>query len=114
MKRVKRRYIALLIDSSFAFTERELLDAVWAAITHLYGEYGASQTGLAPITFDEASKAAIIRTSLITLQRVRASIASITRIAGKDAAVHVTAISGTIKSLREKNVKTSQGHQKKA
>ena len=114
MKRVKRRYIALLIDSSFAFTERELLDAVWAAITHLYGEYGASQTGLAPITFDEASKVAIIRTSLITLQRVRASIASITRIAGKDAAVHVTAISGTIKSLREKNVKTSQGRQKKA
>jgi RNase P/RNase MRP subunit POP5 len=114
LKRVKRRYIALVIDSGFVFTERELLDAVWAAITRLYGEYEASQTGLVPISFDGANKAAIIRTSLVTLQRVRASIASITRIAGKDVAVHVTAISGTIKSLREKNVKTSQGHQKKA
>jgi RNase P/RNase MRP subunit POP5 len=114
LKRVKRRYIALLIDSDSVFTERELLDAVWAAVTRLYGEYGASQTGLAPISFDEANKAAIIRASLGTLQLVRASIASITRITGKDATVHVTAISGTLKSLREKNVMNPLGYQKKA
>ena len=102
MKRVKRRYMALLIDSDFAFTERELLDAVWAAVTRLYGEYGASQTGLAPLAFDEANKTAIMRVSLAALQQVRAAIASITRITGKDATIHVTAISGTIKSLREK------------
>jgi RNase P/RNase MRP subunit POP5 len=114
LKRIKRRYIGLLIDSDSVFTEREFLDAVWAAIARLYGEYGASQTGLAPISFDEANKVAILRTSLGTLQLVRAAIASITRITGKDATVHVTSISGTLKSLREKNVTNPQGHQKKA
>jgi RNase P/RNase MRP subunit POP5 len=68
----------------------------------LYGEYGASQTGLALVDFNEEEKTAIIRVSLITLQQVRAAIASITRIAGKDAAIHVVAVSGTIKSLRDK------------
>ena len=102
LKRVKRRYLALLIDSDCVFTERELLDAVWAAVTRLYGEHGASQTGLAPIAFNESNKTAIIRVSLAFLQQVRASIASITRITGKDATVHVTAISGTLKSLHEK------------
>jgi ribonuclease P/MRP protein subunit POP5 len=94
--------MALQIDSGCLFTERELVDAVWAAVTRLYGEYGASQTGLAPIAFDEANKTAIIRVSLLALQQVRASIASITRIMGKDAVVHIMAISGTLKSLHEK------------
>ena len=102
LKRIKRRYLAVQVDYEGTLSEREFLDAVWAAVTRLYGEYGASQTGLALIDFNEERKTAVIRVSLKTLQQVRASIASITRIKGKDAAIHLTAISGTIKSLREK------------
>lgn len=99
---MKRRYLAVQIDYDGVLSQREFLDAVWSAVTRLYGEYGASQTGMALIYFDEENKTAIIRVSLLMLQQVRASIASITRMKGEEAAVHVTVISGTIKSLHEK------------
>jgi RNase P/RNase MRP subunit POP5 len=102
LKRVKRRYVLLQIESEVSPTGREVLDAVWAAVTRLYGEVGASQTGLALIEYDEERKKGVVRVWLASLQTVRASIASITCLAGKDAAVHVLAISGTLKSLREK------------
>ena len=102
LKRVKRRYLAVQIDFDGALNQLDFLDAVWAAVKRLFGEFGASQTGLALIDFNEESRTSIIRVSLATLQQVRAAIASITRISGKDAAMHVIAISGTVKSLREK------------
>lgn len=100
MKRIKRRYLAVQVDIGGTLSQREFLDAVWSAVMRLYGEYGASQTGLVLLDFDEDSKTAVIRVSLTTLQQVRAALASITQIMGKEAAVHVSAVSGTIKSLR--------------
>ena len=103
MKRPKRRYLLLQVESEASPTGRELLDAVWAAVMKLYGEVGASQAGLSLIEYDEERKTAVLRVWLAAKQQVRASIAAITRLVGKDAAVHVLAISGTLKSLREKN-----------
>jgi RNase P/RNase MRP subunit POP5 len=100
LKRVKRRYLALQLDTNGAPSPKEVLDAVWGAVTQLYGEVGASLTSLALIDYDVEGKAAVLRTSLATLGIVRASLASITRVAGKEAAVHVLAVSGTIKGLR--------------
>jgi RNase P/RNase MRP subunit POP5 len=108
---VKRRYLALQIESESAMDSRELLDAIWQAITRLYGEYGASQTGLALINFNEENKTALIRVSLTMLQQVRASLVTITQIKNKQTAIHVTAISGTIKSLNE-NAKVSSARKK--
>ncbi len=79
------------------------MDSVWKAVKRLYGEFGASQTGLALIDFDGEKKTATVRASLGALQQVRAAMASITQIAGKGAAVHVSKISGTLKSLRSEN-----------
>ena len=101
MKRVKRRYLALQLETEEEASQREFLDTVWAAITTLYGEHGASQTGLALIDFNDQKKTALIRVSLSMLQQVRASLASVTQINGKEAAIHVVAISGTIKSLKK-------------
>lgn len=102
MKRVKRRYLALLMECSTPVNARELSNAIWDAITRLYGEYGASQTGLKILDFNEKKQEGIIRVSLVALQQVRASLSSITKIAGKESAVHVISISGTVKSLRTK------------
>jgi RNase P/RNase MRP subunit POP5 len=102
LKRVKRRYLALQVDSTGAPSRRELLNAVWAAVTRLFGEYGASLTGLSLIDYDEERKTGVLRTSLETLSSVRASLATITSVAGVDAAVHVMAVSGTIKALHKK------------
>ena len=78
------------------------MDAVWSAVTKLYGEYGASLTGLALIDYNEEKKTAVIRTALATVNMARTALASITSVAGKETAVHVVVVSGTIKSLYEK------------
>jgi RNase P/RNase MRP subunit POP5 len=102
LKRVKRRYLLLKVDSEVTPTDKELLNEIWVSIIKLYGEVGASQTGLSLVDYDAECKTGKLRVWLKSLQPVRASIASITRLAGKEAAVHVLAISGTLKSLREK------------
>jgi len=83
-------------------SQKDFMDAVWSAVAKLYGEYGASQTRLALIDYDVEKKTAVIRTSLATVDLVRASLASITSLAGRETSVHVLAVSGTIKALRKK------------
>ena len=102
LKKVRRRYLALKIDSEETFGSRDFIGAVWDAVSRLYGEYGASQTGLALIDYDAEKKFAIIRTVHTTVDKVRAALASITRIGDKPVAIHVLKISGTIKALHKK------------
>jgi ribonuclease P/MRP protein subunit POP5 len=99
LRRVKQRYLALQLECEALPTEREFIDAVWAAVTRLYGEVGASQTALSLIDIDMERKVAVIRVSLIALNMVRASLAAITSIAGKEASVQVISVSGTLKAL---------------
>jgi len=82
-------------------SEREFLDAVWSVVTRLFGEYGASLAGLALISYDCDLKAAVLRTNLGALDNVRAALATITSLGGRGAAVHVLAVSGTIKALQK-------------
>jgi RNase P/RNase MRP subunit POP5 len=51
------------------------------------------------IDVDLERKVAVVRVSLAALGMVRASLATVTSIAGKEAAVHVLAVSGTLKAL---------------
>ncbi len=99
MKRVKRRYLALQIEREVFPTEREFVDAVWGSVTRLYGEVGASQTGLTLIDFDAEWQIAVLRVSLAALKVVRVSVAAITSIADKEASVRVLSVSGTLKAL---------------
>ena len=99
MKRVKRRYIALKLECEVLPSEREFMDALWAAVTKLYGEFGASLTGLALINFDRERKIFVVRTSLVSLTMVRASLATVTAVAGKSASMNVLTVSGTLKAL---------------
>ncbi|MEM3378783.1 MAG: Rpp14/Pop5 family protein [Candidatus Bathyarchaeia archaeon] len=102
MKHVKRRYLALQVDSEGVPSQKELMDAIWNAVVKLYGEVGASQTSLSLIEYAVDRKVAVIRTAHATVNLVRASLASITAVAGKESAVHVLGVSGTIKALRKK------------
>jgi ribonuclease P/MRP protein subunit POP5 len=99
MKRVKRRYLALQLESDTSPSEREFMDAVWASLTKLYGEVGASLAGLVLINFDGKRRIFVVRTSLASLLMVRASLALVTVVAGKAASIHVLATSGTLKAL---------------
>jgi ribonuclease P/MRP protein subunit POP5 len=99
---VRRRYLALKIDSNETFDSKEFMDAVWSAVSKLYGEYGASHTSLSLINYDMEKGFAIIRTAHIAVNIVRTALASITRIGNKPASVHVLMVSGTIKALYDK------------
>ncbi len=99
MKRIKRRYLLLQLDVECVPEQKAFLDAVWRAVGQIYGEFGASQTRLALINYDVEGKMAVLRTSLVTVDLVRTALASIVRLDGKAAAVHVLAVSGTIKAL---------------
>ena len=99
MKRVKRRYLALQLESEALPSEREFMDAVWMSVTKLHGEVGASMTGLSLINFDAERKVYVIKCLLATLPQVRASIACVASVAGVAASVHVLAVSGTLKAL---------------
>lgn len=102
MKLVKRRYLAVEIDSHETFSSHEFMDAVWRAVSKLFGEYGASQAGISLIDYDETRKLVVIRTWHKTLEMVRTALASITQIGKKPVALHVLVVSGTIKALHGK------------
>jgi len=102
LKKVRRRYLALEIDSDGLFDSREFLDAVWSAVLKLYGEYGASHAGLSLIDYDVEKRFAVIRTMHTAVDMVRTALASMTRIGNKPAAIHVLTVSGTIKALYKK------------
>lgn len=102
MKRAKRRYLGLQIDSEGTPSRKEFMHAVWDAVVKLYGEYGASLAGLTLIDYNLERKTAVLRTSLVAVNIVRTSLASIRSLADAEAAVHVLAVSGTTKALRKK------------
>jgi RNase P/RNase MRP subunit POP5 len=96
---MKRRYLALQLECDGLPSEREFMDAVWASVTKLFGEAGASTTGLTLIDFDGGRKVAVVRTSLASLPLVKAGLATVIGVAGREASVHVLAVSGTLKAL---------------
>jgi RNase P/RNase MRP subunit POP5 len=102
LKRVRRRYLALEIDSGEVFSSKEFMDAIWAAVSKLFGEYGASQAGLALIDYDAERKLVVVRTAHAALNMVRAALASIVKIQDKPVAIHVLRVSGTIRTLYKK------------
>jgi ribonuclease P/MRP protein subunit POP5 len=99
LKRTKRRYLAVQLECEILPSEREFMDALWGAVAKLYGEVGAGLTGLALINFDGERKIFVVRTSLASLPMVRASLATVTGVAGKGASMNVLAVSGTLKAL---------------
>jgi RNase P/RNase MRP subunit POP5 len=79
-----------------------LVDAVWNAVMKLYGEYGASKTGLMLIDYDVERRFGVLRVGHTALDMVRTALASITRIGDKPVVVRVLTVSGTIKALHGK------------
>ena len=99
---MKRRYLALSIDTSEPFSQNTFVDAVWTSVSKLYGEHGASQINFSLISFDVQNNTAVIRTNHTGVDLIRAALACLTKIGGKPAAVHVLRVSGTLKALSKK------------
>lgn len=102
-KGVRRRYLALRLVSEQSVGREDLMNAIWDAVIQLFGEYGASQTNLTLIRYNSERNYVIIRCSHKTLEMVKASIASITEINGKPAAIRIQRVSGTLKALLKRH-----------
>lgn len=106
--RVRRRYLALKVESKEALSEKDLIRAIWDSILQLFGEYGASQTHLYFVEFSPEDGYAILRCSHKVVDMVRASITAITRVNEKSVAIHVLRVSGTLRALRKRLVVESR------
>lgn len=98
-KGVRRRYLALRLESEQPVSREDLMKTIWDALIQLFGEYGASQTDLTLIKHNSEGNYTIIRCLHKALEMVKASIASIREIDGKPATIHIQRVSGTLKAL---------------
>jgi len=99
---VRRRYIAVKIDSDQTAKKEDVYIAIWNSILRLFGEYGASWTDLRLIEYDPENGRAVLRCSHEALPLVKASIPCVTQIGDRAAVIHIQLVSGTLKSLRKK------------
>lgn len=102
--RVRRRYLALKVESEEPLSEKDLVRVIWNSILQLFGEYGASQTHLYLVEFNPEDGCGILRCSHKVVDMVRASITAITRVNEKSMTIHVLRVSGTLRALRKKVV----------
>lgn len=110
LHQVKKRYLAFKVESHENLSQRDLMNAVWDVVYRLFGEVGASQTGLSFVKYDEKTKVLILRCSHKAIDVVRAATAAITAVKGNRAVLCFIAVSGTLKALRKKLLKLSEGH----
>lgn len=94
--------MALKAECDEPFDERGLMDAIWGMVYQLFGEFGASQTALALVKYDKENKVVIVRCSHKALDMIRTAVAAVTKVSGECAAIHMIAVSGTLKALRKK------------
>jgi ribonuclease P/MRP protein subunit POP5 len=98
----RRRYLALKIEHIQGIDESDLENAFLGSFSRLFGEYGISKAGLVLLSHDAVKNCAVLRCTNTALDMVMASLASITEIRSKPAAVHILGVSGTLRSLRRK------------
>lgn len=109
---VRRRYVFAKIDANKIPCKRDFESSLWYSITRLFGEYGASQTDLSLIEYNQEMGYAIIRCSHMALPKVLAAIAAITRVGNEEAVVHTLLISGTLRALKRKLSNVLEGKKK--
>ncbi len=104
MKRRSWRYLLVKVVSEEPLTHERIRATINYAVRNLFGEWGLIEISPRVISFDEKSNEAIIRCDLSSVNKMRASLALMTKINDCEVAAFVIRVSGTIKSL--KNVYT--------
>ena len=99
----RQRYILFKIISEGGINERDFISAIWKNIYQLYGDVGASQTGLWLVEY-EKDRYGIIRTNLQGVVMVKTTLAMIRRIYEQNCILVVIGTSGTIHALKKKHL----------
>jgi len=102
IKREKRRYLALKVETEQPVSEQEVLETVQESVLRLFGEYGASKANIKLIKYIPEINQFVFRCSHIMLDNIRAAITSTIMLNRKNVSFHVLNVSGTLKGLSKK------------
>ena len=97
--REKRRYIVFEVVSDKKFTKEKVENAMYSSLLTLFGEYGFSLVNPKLIEFDEREQYGVIKFTREEVQKMRSSLAFVSKIDETVAVIHVKGISGTLKKL---------------
>ena len=98
------RYIWFIATANVGISKDIILREIQNSLLYLYGVKGLSEIDPFLVEYHEGAKEGIIRCRNIGLRRIRASLAFITKINGVKASIRVSDVSGTLKSLRKRNI----------
>jgi RNase P/RNase MRP subunit POP5 len=93
----KRRYI--VFDVSERVEEKDMRDAINEAVLRFSGQYGSSKAGCSLVCFD--GRWGVLRVGLKEVDAVKTSMLFIEQIGGKNIALGMPYVGGTIKSAKE-------------
>ena len=98
MIREKKRYLLVKVDG-LVLSEGNAKKCVYDSILSFTGEHGASLAAPKMVLFDESKQELVLKTNLIALEQVIASLAFKNSFENKPIALRLKKISGTIKGL---------------
>ncbi len=98
--RAKKRYLAFELISEVPVIRSDLVKEGMSSVSSLLGDVTASECDIKILGFEDSK--GIIQCSHTKVKETRASLATLTRVNGKRATVHILGASGTIKRATEK------------
>jgi ribonuclease P/MRP protein subunit POP5 len=98
--RAKKRYLAFELISEVPVSRSDLIKEVMFSASSLLGDVTTSECDIKMLGFEDWK--GIIQCSHTKVKETRASLATLTRINGKRAILHVLGTSGTVKRATEK------------
>jgi ribonuclease P/MRP protein subunit POP5 len=100
--RDKRRYISFRIEASAPLGEDEVKKGLAGAVLSFIGEAGFARAGPRLIKFDSVAGFGELRCAADQVESVRSSLALLSSINGKKAAIRILGNSGSLKKLRKR------------
>jgi ribonuclease P/MRP protein subunit POP5 len=99
--RQKKRYVLVrCVPSYLSWDGKSLYLAIAEAVASLYGDHGGAEIDQAVVAVEHAH--AVVRCRRGEEGRLLAAIATVTEVDGRRCALHPRAVSGTIRSLRDR------------
>lgn len=98
--RAKKRYLAFELISEEPASRGDVIKELMSSASSLLGDATASECDIKVLGFE--NNMGIVQCSHTEVKETRASMASLTRINGKRATLHVLGTSGTVKRANEK------------
>jgi ribonuclease P/MRP protein subunit POP5 len=101
--RVKKRYLAFELICEEPVSRNDLIKEIISSASSLLGDITASECDIKVLGFEDLK--GVIQCSHNKVKETRASLATLTRINGRRATLHILGTSGTIKRVSEKFLK---------